>query len=111
MSKAPSKSTAAIQRLLEERRQYEAWIARIDAAGGAAPSTVRSRVRSDYEARLNAVTEELKVHAEAARLMGEGFASALNVRLEPGDLTARECAWAEELLRDKYASDTWTRRI
>lgn len=69
MTKAPSKSTAAIQRLLEERRQYEAWIARIDAAGGAAPSTVRSRVRSDYEARLNAVTEELKVHAEAARLM------------------------------------------
>lgn len=69
MSKAPTKSTAAIQRLLEERRQYEAWIARIDAAGGAAPSTVRSRVRSDYEARLNAVTEELKVHAEAARLM------------------------------------------
>lgn len=70
MSKAPTKSTAAIQRLLEERRQYEAWIARIDAAGGAAPSSVRSRVRSDYEARLNAVTEELKVHAEAARLMG-----------------------------------------
>jgi hypothetical protein len=69
MSKAPTKSTAAIQRLLEERRQYEAWITRIDAAGGAAPSTVRSRVRSDYEARLNAVTEELKVHAEAARLM------------------------------------------
>lgn len=69
MSKAPTKSTAAIQRLLEERRQYEAWIARIDAAGGAAPSTVRSRVRLDYEARLNAVTEELKVHAEAARLM------------------------------------------
>ena len=69
MSKAPSKSTAAIQRLLEERRQYEAWIARIDAAGGGAPSAVRSRVRADYEARLNAVTEELKVHAEAARLM------------------------------------------
>lgn len=69
MTKPPSKSTAAIQRLLEERRQYEAWIARIDAAGGGAPSTVRNRVRSDYEARLNAVTEELKVHAEAARLM------------------------------------------
>src|SRR5262245_17533547 len=69
MTKPPSKSTAAIQRLLEERRQYEAWIARIDAAGGGAPSSVRNRVRADYEARLNAVTEELKVHAEAARLM------------------------------------------
>src|ERR1041384_6178826 len=69
MSKAPSKNTAVIQRLLEERRQYEAWIARIDAASGAAPAGVRGRVRSDYEARLNAVTEELKVHAEAARQM------------------------------------------
>ena len=29
MPKGPSKSAAAIQRLLEERRQYEAWLARI----------------------------------------------------------------------------------
>src|SRR6266581_3701515 len=41
MPKGPSKSTAIIQRLLEERRQYEAWIA--------------------------AVTEELKAHADSAR--------------------------------------------
>lgn len=91
MSKPPSKSTAAIQRLLEERRQYEAWIARIDAAGGAAPSTVRSRVRSDYEARLNAVTEELKVHAEAARLMA---AQRKELRRE---LQAKETHAAERL--------------
>lgn len=91
MSKAPNKSTAAIQRLLEERRQYEAWIARIDAAGGAAPSTVRSRVRSDYEARLNAVTEELKVHAEAARLMS---AQRKELRRE---LQAKETHAAERL--------------
>src|SRR5512135_2771578 len=91
MAKAPGKSTAAIQRLLEERRQYEAWIARIDAAGGAAPSTVRSRVRSDYEARLNAVIEELKVHAEAARLMA---AQRKELRRE---LQAKETQAAERL--------------
>lgn len=91
MAKAPSKSTAAIQRLLEERRQYEAWIARIDAAGGAAPSTVRTRVRSDYEARLNAVLEELKVHAEAARLMA---AQRKELRRE---LQAKESQAAERL--------------
>src|SRR5881396_3862352 len=62
-----SKSTAAIQRLLEERRQYEAWIARLDQAADATPAGVRSRVKSDYEARLLAVSEELKSHAEAAR--------------------------------------------
>ena len=62
-----SKSTAAIQRLLEERRQYEAWIARLDQAADATPAGVRSRVKSDYEARLLAVSEELTSHAEAAR--------------------------------------------
>jgi hypothetical protein len=109
MAKAPSKSTAAIQRLLEERRQYEAWIARIDAAGGAAPSSVRSRVRSDYEARLNAVTEELKVHAEAARLMA---AQRREVRR---DLQAKEMAAAERLAEaelrhavGEYDESQWT---
>ena len=67
MPKGPSKSAAAIQRLLEERRQYEAWLARINATADSAPEHVRTRVKADYEARLKAVTEELKAHAEAAR--------------------------------------------
>jgi hypothetical protein len=67
MPKGPSKSAAAIQRLLEERRQYEAWLARITATADSAPEHVRTRVRADYEARLKAVTEELKAHADAAR--------------------------------------------
>lgn len=53
--------------MLEERRQYEAWLARITAAADSAPEHVRTRVRADYEARLKAVMEELKSHAEAAR--------------------------------------------
>lgn len=67
MAKTPSKGTAAIQRLLEERRQLESWIARIDAAADATPAAVRGRVRSDYETRLITVIKELKNHMEAAR--------------------------------------------
>ena len=67
MAKTPSKSAVAIQRLLEERRQYEAWLARIKATADSAPEHVRTRVRADYEARLKAVTEELKAHADEAR--------------------------------------------
>ena len=67
MPKGPSKSAAVIERLLEERRQYEAWLARITASADSTPEHVRTRVRADYEARLKAVTEELKGHAEAAR--------------------------------------------
>src|SRR2546426_10060442 len=67
MPRAPSKSTEIIQRLLEERRQYEAWIARLNDSADATPGHVRAQVRADYEARLAAVTEELKAHAENAR--------------------------------------------
>lgn len=63
----PSKSTTTIQRLLDERRQYEAWITRLAGAEDATPEGVRSRVKADYEARLKAVTEELKAHADSAR--------------------------------------------
>jgi len=67
VARTPSKSTVIIQQLLEERRQYEAWIARLNDSADATPGHVRARVRSDYEARLSAVTEELKAHAESAR--------------------------------------------
>ena len=67
MAKGSSKNAAAIERLLEERRQYEAWLARIKATGDSAPEDVRTRVKADYEARLKAVMEELKSHADAAR--------------------------------------------
>src|SRR5207244_11423757 len=42
-------------------------IARLNDSADATPGHVRARVRSDYEARLAAVTEELKAHAESAR--------------------------------------------
>src|SRR3954468_20066606 len=67
MAKGSSKNAAVIQRLLEERRQYEAWLARVTATADSAPEHVRTRVKADYEARLKAVTEELRAHADAAR--------------------------------------------
>jgi len=91
MAKGPSKNTQAIERLLQERRQYEAWLARIDEAADATPDHVRTRVRGDYVARLAAVTEELKTHAEAARqLIAEKQASL-------SDLARKEKQAAERL--------------
>jgi hypothetical protein len=91
MPKNPSKSAAAIQRLLEERRQYEAWLARINATADSAPEHVRTRVKADYEARLKAVTEELKAHADAARQL---IAQRKETLLE---LQKKEKATAERL--------------
>src|ERR1043166_5999385 len=91
MSKGTSKSTAIIQRLLEERRQYEAWIARLNSAAAATPGNVRARVREDYEARVVAVMEELKAHAESARL------AIQEKRYMRGELQKKEALAAEKL--------------
>jgi len=86
-----SKGTAIIQRLLEERRQYEAWIARLNSSADATPGNVRARVREDYEARLVAVMEELKAHAESARL------AIQEKRHMRGELQKKEALAAEKL--------------
>lgn len=86
-----TKSTVAIQRLLEERRQYEAWLARLRSAADSTPEAVRSRVESDYSARLRAVMDELKVHADAAQQL-------LEQRKEfHGELQKKEAQAAERL--------------
>src|SRR5881396_2059025 len=91
MPRGPSKSTAIIQRLLEERRQYEAWIARLNDSADASPGHVRARIRADYEARLAAVTEELKAHAETAR---QAIEEKRHLR---GELQKKEALTAEKL--------------
>src|SRR5256884_291711 len=85
------KRTAITQRLLEERRQYEAWIARLNSSADATPGNVRARVREDYEARLVAVMEELKAHAESARL------AIQEKRYMRGELQKKEALAAEKL--------------
>jgi hypothetical protein len=109
MPKGPSKSAAAIQRLLEERRQYEAWLARITATADSAPEHVRTRVRADYEARLKAVTEELKAHAEAARQLIAQRKENL-VELQKKEKAAAERLAETELRHEvgEYDEGQWT---
>ncbi|MGH7701245.1 MAG: hypothetical protein ACREMJ_12105 [Gemmatimonadales bacterium] len=91
MARTPSKGTAVIERLLEERRQYEAWIVRLDAAADATQAHVRTRVRADYVARLKAVTEELVGHAEQARQL------IAQKKTQLAELAKQEKAAAERL--------------
>jgi hypothetical protein len=107
-AKGPAKGTATIQRLLDERRKYESWIARLNSAADATPAPVRERVESDYAARLKAVNEELKVHAEAARQLIE------QRRETVAELRSREQAAAERLAEGElrhtvgeYDDDQW----
>ncbi|MEW5915338.1 MAG: zinc finger Ran-binding domain-containing protein [Gemmatimonadota bacterium] len=67
----------ALTALLEERKQYETWIAQLDARRGSAPGHVLERVRGDYVTRLGQVTEQLVQRAPELR----GSAHELAVRL------------------------------
>jgi hypothetical protein len=91
MPKGSSKSTSVLQRLLAERRQYEAWIARLSVAEDATPEHVRARVLADYQARLQAVLDELRAHADGARQTME---QQQRIR---ADLQKKEALAAEKL--------------
>jgi hypothetical protein len=109
MPKGPSKNAATIQRLLEERRQYEAWLVRLNSAANATPEPVRVRVGADYAARLKAVNEELRIHADAAQAL------VAQRREQHTDLVRKERAAAERLAEaelrhavGEYDESQWT---
>jgi len=65
--KKDKSSTAAIQKLLDERKQIEQWLVRLEKAADRTPEGVRARVRGDYETRLAAVVAELQGYEEDLR--------------------------------------------
>lgn len=60
MAKRSQRSTSDIQQLLEEKRQIEQWLQRLDLAADQTPGQVRDKVQSDYRKRHDAIIEELQ---------------------------------------------------
>jgi ElaB/YqjD/DUF883 family membrane-anchored ribosome-binding protein len=75
MVKPTAQSGTAIEKLLQDRNQYEQWLARLPSAGDA-PDSVRQRVRADYEARLRGVMDELRSHGDTISADLERFRAA-----------------------------------
>jgi len=87
-------------------------LARIVAFLSLAPGE-RERQRRDLRRRAATLAEALGAPAsfeQAAQALAEGFAQALNLTLEPGDLTAHERDLAAQIRRDRYAAPAWTAR-
>ena len=93
MAKTTSETEGTIEELLEQRTQYEEWLAKLDASGDKAPPAVRQRVRGDYEARLQSVMEQLR-----------GRGTAITEELE------RHHASQAELERDGPRKRRWPKR-
>jgi hypothetical protein len=109
MAKSPD-TDVTIEALLEQRTQYEEWLAKLDNSGDKAPPAVRERIRGDYESRLQSVMEQLR-----------GRGSAISEELERHHASqaeldrqrrAAEEALAESEVRHsvgEYTEDEWRR--
>src|SRR3954452_21250503 len=110
MSKTMQESEATIDELLEQRRQYEEWLAKLDASGDKAPPAVRQRVRGDYEARLQTVMQQLRDRGAAiSEELERHHASQAELDRER---RAAEEALAEAEVRHsvgEYTEDEWRR--
>jgi hypothetical protein len=108
MAKTTSDMEATIEELLEQRTQYEAWLAKLDSSGDKAPPAVRERVRGDYETRLQKIMEQLRGRAAA---VGEELERhhASQAELDRERRAAEE-ALAEAEVRHsvgEYTQDEW----
>jgi hypothetical protein len=87
----PQDVMATIDRLLARRQQFEEWIAKLDAAAAGAPDAVRSKVRADYQSRLDETLTELRDHQGA---IADQLA---DLRVQQDDLATREREASEAL--------------
>ncbi|MBL8986454.1 MAG: hypothetical protein JNJ80_09290 [Gemmatimonadetes bacterium] len=53
-----------VESLLASRQQLSGWLDKLEAAGSKTPPSVRDRVRSDYQARLAQVVDNLRSHSD-----------------------------------------------
>ncbi|HEV2084894.1 MAG TPA: zinc finger Ran-binding domain-containing protein [Gemmatimonadales bacterium] len=109
MAKTPD-TDVTIEALLEQRTQYEEWLAKLDNSGDKAPPAVRERIRGDYQARLQSVMEQLRGRGSAVSEELERH-HASQAELDRQRRAAEE-ALAEAEVRHsvgEYAEDEWRR--
>jgi hypothetical protein len=100
----------SIEALLEQRAQFEQWLARLDSTADKAPLAVRQKVRADYEVRLRGVIDRLRSHAAT-------IADELHRhQAAQGDLDAQRRHAEEELAEaevrhavGEFGDDEWRR--
>jgi len=81
---------------------------------GVAESTgqvARARSLRDHAVTLEQSLGRAVAFEAVAAALTQGFAQALNLHLEPGELDAYERALAQRLRASQYANDSWNRRV
>jgi hypothetical protein len=83
----PAVNSEQVAALFAERRQYEAWLATLEAKRATTPPHIYHRVHTDYAARLQRVNEQLASHHAALRELE----STLTARLTSLDIDEARC--------------------
>lgn len=85
----------------------------VPAASAAPPMGHPARPRSlcDHAVTLEQALGWAVSFEVVAAALAQGFAQALNLRLEPGELDAYELELVQQLRRSQYANDSWNRRV
>ena len=99
MSRKSRTTVTAVEKLIEQRRQYEDWLDKLDQNEDDMPDHVIERVRNDYRARLNDVMAELAEHQDSLReALAESQERGATLRAEE---TKKQDEMAELKLRRK----------
>jgi hypothetical protein len=67
MAKSSGSSDSVVTALLAERNQVQTWITRLESAKDTTPEAVRTKVMSDYQARLDQIVAKLTEHGDGVR--------------------------------------------
>jgi len=105
---AVDKPTAAIAALLQERQRYEQWLAVLESRRATTPPHVYTRVRADYEGRLNRVVTDLGGRTAELRQVVDALSS--QVATLQGQEMAKRDLQAEAELRaavGEYTPEQW----
>jgi len=85
MSRKSRTTVTAVEKLIEQRRQYEDWLDKLDQNEDEMPDHVIERVRNDYRARLGDVMAELAEHQDSLReALAESQERGASLRTEEG---------------------------
>lgn len=93
MTKPIPETANPIEKLLQDRAQFVSWLTRLNSSDGVptVPEAVRSRVRADYERRLESVLAELRTHTSALEEQVTGLSA------RHAELSTREAEFKEQL--------------
>jgi hypothetical protein len=110
MAKSSGSSDSVVTALLAERNQVQTWITRLESAKDTTPEAVRTKVMSDYQARLDQIVAKLTEHGDGVREQLEQR-KARRDELQAEETRAKETLAEAELRHTvgEYDEADWTK--